>query len=122
MTEIPSNCTWVDGVSPADVPAPNRDGRHERSRRTRHAILSACRASMRSGIFRPSAAAMANEAGVSVRTVFDHFDTHEGMLTAALQDDETQRTVLALILRDSLPPATAADRARLFRAILVGRA
>lgn len=122
MTTIPQNCTWVDGKSPADVPALNSDGRFERSRRTRAAILSACRASMRSGLFRPSAAAMAHEAGVSVRTVFQHFETHEGMLTAALQDDETQRTVLSLIMRDSLPPATDADRARLFRAILVGRA
>jgi len=122
MTSIPANCTWVDGVSPADVPSPRPDGRRDRKSRSREAILSACRASMRSGLFRPFRAGVARDSGVTERTLFAHFQTHEGMLIEALNDAETQRAILALVLRDSLPPQTEADRNRLLRAIVLGRA
>lgn len=122
MTDtIPANCTWVDGVSPADV-APVTDGRRIKGQRSRAALLSECRQFMQSGAFRPPVEAVAHKAGYSREYVYVMFKTREAFYLAALDDEETQRAILALILRDSLPPATEGDRDRLLRAIVLGRA
>lgn len=141
MTTIPQNCTWVGGVSPADLSEMNggegaactakpvtaqadapRDGRHARKVRSAERILHACRASMRSGDFRPSVPAIAKAVSCSDRNVFELFQTKEKLYLEALRDEETQRAILTLVLRDSLPPQTEGDRARLLRAIVLGRA
>ena len=98
------------------------DGRNRRHQRTHAAMLEVARASMRSGIFRPSMMAVAKGASVGLRTTFDHFETQERMLVEALEDLETQTIILALVLNDSLPPQTNADRIRLLHAIVLGRA
>jgi AcrR family transcriptional regulator len=118
---IPANCTWVDGVSPADV-APMTDGRRIKGQRSRAAILSMCREFMQAGAFRPPVEAVAHKAGYSREYVYVMFKTREAFYLAALDDEETQRAILALILRDSLPPQTEGDRDRLLRAIVLGRA
>ncbi|MGH9113071.1 MAG: TetR/AcrR family transcriptional regulator [Acidimicrobiales bacterium] len=53
------------------VPA---DGRAARALRTREAIVDACIALVEEGDLRPTAPRIADRAGVSVRSVFQHFD------------------------------------------------
>ena len=59
---------------PADVPV---DGRTARAQRTREAIVEACVTLINQGDVRPTAPRIAEEAGVSVRSVFQHFDDLE---------------------------------------------
>lgn len=63
-----------EGPSVADVPV---DGRTARAQRTRDAIVGACVALVDAGDYRPTAPRIAEEAGVSVRSVFQHFDDLE---------------------------------------------
>ncbi len=50
------------------------DGRAARALRTREAIVDACIALVEEGDLRPTAPRIADRAGVSVRSVFQHFD------------------------------------------------
>ena len=50
------------------------DGRAARALRTREAIVEACIALVEDGDLRPTAPRIAQRAGVSVRSVFQHFD------------------------------------------------
>jgi len=56
---------------------PAVDGRTARAQRTRDAIVAACVALVDPGDYRPTAPRIAEEAGVSVRSVFQHFDDLE---------------------------------------------
>jgi TetR/AcrR family transcriptional regulator of autoinduction and epiphytic fitness len=58
-------------VAPRSVPS---DGRAARALRTREAIVDACIAMVEEGDLRPTAPRLAERAGVSVRSVFQHFD------------------------------------------------
>ena len=51
-----------------------QDGRRQRSARSRVRIVEAMFALIRAGDMNPSAAALAEEANVGIRTVFRHFD------------------------------------------------
>ncbi|HYI62758.1 MAG TPA: TetR/AcrR family transcriptional regulator [Acidimicrobiales bacterium] len=53
------------------------DGRTARAQRTREAIVEACVALVETGDVRPTAPRIAEQAGVSVRSVFQHFDDLE---------------------------------------------
>lgn len=53
------------------------DGRTARAQRTRDAIVEACVALVDMGDVRPTAPRIAEQAGVSVRSVFQHFDDLE---------------------------------------------
>lgn len=53
------------------------DGRTARAQRTREAIVEACVALVEAGDVRPTAPRIAAQAGVSVRSVFQHFDDLE---------------------------------------------
>lgn len=64
----------VDPVVPVD-------GRTARAQRTRDAIVDACVALVAGGDVRPTAPRIAEEAGVSVRSVFQHFDDLETLFT-----------------------------------------
>lgn len=57
--------------------APPVDGRTARAQRTRDAIVDACVALVDAGDVRPTAPRIAEQAGVSVRSVFQHFDDLE---------------------------------------------
>jgi hypothetical protein len=63
------------------------DGRFARSARTRLAIVDALRALNQAGDVRPTAARVAERAGVSLRTVWQHFDDLESLLLEAGQRD-----------------------------------
>jgi TetR/AcrR family transcriptional regulator, regulator of autoinduction and epiphytic fitness len=58
------------------------DGRTARAVRTREAIVDACIALVDEGDVRPTALRVAERAGVSVRSVFQHFDDLEGLYAA----------------------------------------
>ncbi|HUW02962.1 MAG TPA: TetR/AcrR family transcriptional regulator [Acidimicrobiales bacterium] len=61
------------------------DGRIARSQRTRDAIVDACIALVEAGDYRPTAPRIAEAAGVSERSVFQHFDDLESLFTAVAE-------------------------------------
>src|SRR5437763_15571571 len=63
------------------------DGRAARSVRTRRAIVDALRALHHEGDLRPTAPRVAERAGVSVRTVWQHFDDLETLFVEAGRRD-----------------------------------
>jgi TetR/AcrR family transcriptional regulator, regulator of autoinduction and epiphytic fitness len=63
------------------------DGRAARSERTRRAIVDAMRALHHDGDLRPTAPRIAERAGVSVRTVWQHFEDLETLLVEAGRRD-----------------------------------
>jgi len=65
------------------APRPQIDGRLARGLRARTAIVDAMLALMDGGDLRPSAARVAERAGVSLRTVFQHFRDMESLFDAA---------------------------------------
>jgi TetR/AcrR family transcriptional regulator, regulator of autoinduction and epiphytic fitness len=74
------------------------DGRAARSQRTRRAIVDAMRALHHEGELRPTAPRIAERAGVSVRTVWQHFDDLETLLVeAGRRDLEIARSFVAPI-------------------------
>jgi AcrR family transcriptional regulator len=58
------------------------DGRTARAARTRDAIVEACLELIDEGDLRPTAPRIAERAGVSVRSVFQHFDDLEALFSA----------------------------------------
>ena len=63
------------------------DGRTARSARTRRAIVDALRALHHDGDLRPTAPRVAERAGVSLRTVWQHFEDLESLMAAAGERD-----------------------------------
>ena len=61
------------------------DGRAARAVRTRAAIVDSCVALVEAGDLRPTAPRIAERAGVSVRSVFQHFDDLPALHTAVVQ-------------------------------------
>jgi TetR/AcrR family transcriptional regulator, regulator of autoinduction and epiphytic fitness len=61
------------------------DGRAARAARTRDAIVDATVALVEAGDLRPTAPRIAERAGVSVRSVFQHFDDLPSLYTAVVQ-------------------------------------
>jgi TetR/AcrR family transcriptional regulator of autoinduction and epiphytic fitness len=66
------------------------DGRRARAARTRESLVSAALALIDSGDLRPTAAAIAARAGLSVRSVFQHFGDLEDLFLA-VADRHTNR-------------------------------
>ncbi|WP_084398707.1 TetR/AcrR family transcriptional regulator [Henriciella aquimarina] len=58
---------------------PDRDGRKARSERSRLQIVDALFALIQDGEMEPSAASVAEQAGVGLRTVFRHFEDMDGL-------------------------------------------
>lgn len=81
---------------PPDAPAPPTDGRTLRSLRTREAIVDATIGLLEQGDLRPTAPRVAEQAGVSVRSVFQHFADLE-TLHAAVAERLVER-VAALVV------------------------
>src|SRR5262245_64117599 len=92
----------------ADVPA---DGRAARAARTREAIVDASVALIEEGDLRPTAPRIAERAGVSVRSVFQHFVDLPSLHTAVIE-----RVVerLALLVVSVDPGLGLADRITAF--------
>lgn len=66
---------------PTDPPPPT-DGRAARAQRTRAAIVEAMLALIEEGDLQPSAARIAERAGISDRLIYHHFDDMEALLGA----------------------------------------
>ena len=83
------------------------DGRAARAARTRDAIVEATVALVEEGDVRPTAPRIAERAGVSVRSVFQHFDDLPALHTAVVQ-----RVVerLAVLVVPADPARSLADR------------
>ena len=62
-----------------EMPEPKADGRRERSADSRRRILSAMVELIESGLPAPTAESVADRAGVSLRTVFRHFEEMENL-------------------------------------------
>jgi len=99
---------------PEGAPAP--DGRRVRSARTRQAVVEALLALLDAGELRPGAARIAERAGVSLRTVFEHFDDLESLFAAAAERQiERVRGLLE-------PPLRSGPRGERLRAFVARRA
>ncbi len=116
--------TTPDGPSDGGAcdPAAPVDGRTARAQRTRDAIVEACVGLVASGELRPTAPRIAERAGVSVRSVFQHFDDLETLF--ALVAERAMMSLAGLVhpIDPDLPLATrielfATQRADLLEAL-----
>jgi TetR/AcrR family transcriptional regulator, regulator of autoinduction and epiphytic fitness len=73
------------------------DGRTARAMRTRQVIVDACITLIDEGDLSPTAPRVAERAGVSVRSVFQHFDDLEGLYSAV--GDRVLERLVGLVLR-----------------------
>ncbi|HLK10262.1 MAG TPA: TetR family transcriptional regulator [Candidatus Binatia bacterium] len=85
------------------------DGRRARSARARDAIVDALLDLMQEGDVRPTASRIAERAGVSLRTVFQHFRDLEGLLAAAADRQTTRLLALAREVPAAGPLAARLD-------------
>lgn len=94
------------------------------TQRTRDRILEVARIAMATGDFRPTVESIRKGAGLSVRSVFDHFGTIERLHWAAIGDPKIYDAIVALIVREpGLAGALSlADRDRIVRAAVFGKA
>jgi TetR/AcrR family transcriptional regulator, regulator of autoinduction and epiphytic fitness len=99
-----------------------RDGRTVRAERTRQALVEALLGLLDEGQPRPTAAEIAARAGVSERSVFQHFPDREALLEAVARE-QYQRVVPTLVPVDSSLPLAdridqfVAQRSRLYEQI-----
>jgi AcrR family transcriptional regulator len=104
------------------VPEATKDGRTVRAERTRQALVDALLALLHEGELRPTAERIASRAGVSERSLFQHFADREELYQAvAVQQFERIVPTLRPI-RTSLPLSERIDafveqRARLYEAV-----
>jgi TetR/AcrR family transcriptional regulator, regulator of autoinduction and epiphytic fitness len=73
-------------MSPVEAGSKQRDGRTIRAERTRGALVEALLALLNEGRLRPTAAEIAERAGVSERSVFQHFPDREALLEAVARE------------------------------------
>jgi TetR/AcrR family transcriptional regulator, regulator of autoinduction and epiphytic fitness len=105
-----------------EAPSEPRDGRTVRAERTRQALVEALLSLLQEGQPRPTAAEIAARAGVSERSVFQHFPDREALLEAVARE-QYQRVVPTLVPVDSSLPLSerieqfVAQRARLYERI-----
>jgi TetR/AcrR family transcriptional regulator of autoinduction and epiphytic fitness len=99
-----------------------RDGRTIRAERTRQALVESLLGLLDEGQPRPTAAEIAARAGVSERSVFQHFPDREALLEAVARE-QYQRVVPTLVPVDSSLPLPerieqfVQQRARLYEQI-----
>jgi TetR/AcrR family transcriptional regulator of autoinduction and epiphytic fitness len=105
----------IEGARPVD-------GRTARAMRTRQVIVDACITLIDEGDLSPTAPRVAERAGVSVRSVFQHFDDLEGLYSAV--GDRVLERLAGLVLRidPELPierrlPLVVRQRAALLEAL-----
>lgn len=90
---------------PAGADGGLADGRLARSARTRLAIVDALRSLHHDGDLRPTATRVAERAGVSLRTVWQHFDDLESLLAAAGRRDYEIAMTFVVPVEESAPLA-----------------
>jgi AcrR family transcriptional regulator len=99
-----------------------QDGRLARSARTRRSIIDALRALHHEGDLRPTAPRVAERAGVSLRTVWQHFNDLESLLVeAGRRDYEIALRYVVPVTPDAPLPDRLRDlvaqRGRMFEAL-----
>lgn len=87
------------------------DGRTERSRRTRLAVVRAMLELINAGELKPTARQVSETAGVSLRTVFQHFEDLEALFAAAAAEQADRLARLVTTIPADLP---FAERLRRF--------
>src|SRR5947199_2349875 len=103
----PSDGVTGDGVTGDGITG---DGRAARSVRTRRAIVDALRALHHEGDLRPTAPRVAERAGVSVRTVWQHFDDLETLFVEAGRRDLEIAMTFVTPIDLGLPLATRIEQ------------
>lgn len=109
-------------LAPMEAAGRQRDGRTVRAERTRQALVDALLGLLDSGVLSPTAAAIAERAGVSERSLFQHFPDREALFEAVARQ-QYERVMPTLRPVDaSLPLAERIDeftrqRARLYELI-----
>ena len=109
-------------LAPMEAAERQRDGRTVRAERTRQALVDALLGLLDSGVLSPTAAAIADRAGVSERSLFQHFPDREALFEAVARQ-QYERVMPTLRPVDaSLPLAERIDeftrqRARLYEMI-----
>lgn len=109
-------------TTPTTTADTTRDGRAVRAERTRDAVVDALLTLIEGGDLRPTAQRVAGRAGVSLRSVFQHFDQLDELHAAAA--DRQVRRVLAMVRPvpregplEARLAAFVAQRARVLEAI-----
>lgn len=97
------------------------DRRNLRAARTRNGILAACCTAMVCGDFRPSVIGVAKSAGVSIRSVFQHFGSLEGLHREALKADFVAPSIIAAVFGSDVTPICEATKARIVEVVVFGR-
>lgn len=98
------------------------DGRTARSARTKLAVIDALLALMEEGELRPTAPRIAERAGVSLRTVFQHFSDLDTLFMEAAKRHFALNLEVHKTVPRELPPADridafAAQRCRMYEAV-----
>lgn len=98
------------------------DGRTARAIRTKAAVVEAMLALIEEGDLRPTAPRIAERAGVSLRSVFQHFSDLDTLFRAAAERQfvrhaELHRSVSPALAVDARISAFAAQRCRLWEAV-----
>jgi AcrR family transcriptional regulator len=109
-------------MSQTEAAHARRDGRAERAERTREAVAQAMLGLIAGGDLKPTAEAIAESAGVSLRTVFHHYENLESLLAtvADLQMARLDRLSQPVDAKGSLAERIerfTAERTRLLEAI-----
>ena len=94
-------------MSRPEKKADQLDGRRRRSEQSREAIVDAILALLRAGNPRPGAQEIAASAGVSLRSVFRHFEDLDGLFTVATQ---RQRESIRHLFELDAPQGSLAQR------------
>ena len=105
-----------------EAAAKQRDGRTVRAERTRQALVDALLGLLDAGELSPTAAAIAQRAGVSERSVFQHFPDREALFEAVARQQYERVMPTLLPVDASLPLDERIDqftrrRARLYELI-----
>ena len=90
---------------------PRIDGRNARGERTRTAVATALLALLEEGYLRPTSSEVAERAGVSLRSVFQHFEDMES-LYGAVADAQMER--LGHFISQETPEGTLGSRVSAF--------
>jgi TetR/AcrR family transcriptional regulator, regulator of autoinduction and epiphytic fitness len=98
----------VNGSPPVELAEPEVDGRSARSAKTRDAIADALLDLLAQGSLRPTAKEIAQQAGVSLRSVYVHFDDLEDLFCVAAKRHFAR---IAPMLEPVPATGTPADRA-----------
>jgi TetR/AcrR family transcriptional regulator, regulator of autoinduction and epiphytic fitness len=105
-----------------DATAKQRDGRTVRAERTRQALVDSLLGLLDEGHLKPTAAAIAERAGVSERSLFQHFPDREALFEAVARQQYDRVVPTLRPIDASLPLAErieqfAQQRARLYELI-----